>query len=312
MKAFHQLESVFHLTPLGIRCLDISTGVPVSAGLRVTATSTGFLARPVTALPTRSGGYALHNLPGLHELEYETDPTLTSPPLGKEFAIQVDDLEGRFLSWGVLLTLPRKEVLKAFMFSSPSRPKVAGLLVIRGALKDASRLGPDGSPLPAGYTRIEARHLTNPPTIYVGLADARGQFALFLPFPNPLQPPAGALITSPNTPGRKTLSELRWPVRLSFFYEPGQQKFICAGPDGRLEIVQGQSTPPGRLCVPELISLLRDQSAALIVRPVQGPPTSSLEVEIEFGKDTVVRTASSSQGDVDTSVWIAPQALSSP
>ena len=318
MKTVRHLETIIHITPLGIRCVDISTQSLITDGLRITATETNRASKPKPASVTSSGVYALHNLPGLHDFEYQLDtqpgpnPLVTSPPIGKEFAIQLEDLQGRFLPWGVMLTLPRKEIFKAFLFSAPSRSPVPGLAVIRGELKDATRPEVNGRLQPAAHARIEAEYdVTSPPTVYVGLADARGQFALFLPFPNALQAPAGALITSPNTPGRKTLSELRWPVTLSFFYEPDKQKFICTRPDGQIEIVQGQpdgftdGPRPGWRCVPDLSSLLKDQSAAQIYRPALSPPATNLQTEIEFGKEVVVRAAPSNSSD-DTSIWIAP------
>src|SRR5215471_2605268 len=180
MREFQQVETVVHTTPLGIRCVDISTGARVSSGLQITATGTGAAAHAVTALTTLSGTYAFHGLPGLHDIEYEdstTGPVTVSSPPSKEFAIQLNDLERRYLPWGVVLALPKEDVLGAFLFSSPSRPKVAGLMVIRGALADATRLGIDGKPLPAAHARIEAKlNATVAPTVYVGLADARGQF----------------------------------------------------------------------------------------------------------------------------------------
>ena len=326
MKSFARLETVLHVTPLGLSCVDIATLSPVTTGLRVTAVALTGSARQVSPVANRSGVYVFNNLPGLHEFEYAdnasagTDPFLASPPVGREYAITVEDPEGRYLSWGLTLTLPRKEPLKAFLFSAPTRAMVSGLTVIRGALRDASRLGPDGEPVAAAHARIEAEYVTtSPPTIYVAIADGRGQFALFLPSPNPLQPPAGTTITSPYTPGRSTISELRWPVTLSFFYEPARQKFVCRRPDGRIELIQGQrigltdGTPPtGWTCVPDLPSLLRDQAAATISRPASSPAGLTLQTEIEFGKDTVLRTATDNSSEGDTSVWIAPRTLVSP
>jgi hypothetical protein len=290
--------------------------------LRINATAIDSDTRSTPAATTQSGVYAFHNLPGIHDLEYDDGSTTAasppaSPPAGKDFAILVEDPERRFLPWGVVLRLPRRDLFQAFVFSAPSRPMAPGLAVIRGSLKDATRTGSDGQLFPAAHTLVEARYEeTSPPTVYVGLADGRGQFALFLPFPNPLRPPAGTAVTSPNTPGRRMLSELRWPVTLSFAYQPDRQRFICTRPDGRVEIVDGQQPgltdepPPGWRCVPDLPSLLRDQSAAEIARPAISPPAINMEIEIEYGKDKVVRAV---DGDpADASVWISPQTVSSP
>src|SRR5262249_11780109 len=139
------------------------------------------------------------------------------------------------------------------------------------------------------------------------LADGRGQFALFLPFPNPLQPPSGVVLASPNTAGRKTIAELRWPVTLSFFYEPDGQKFICARAGSSVELITGRRAgetavplQAGGRCVPELRSL-PTKAAALVVSPAVSPPATTLQAEIEFGKETVVRAAA---GAAD--VWLQP------
>jgi len=324
MKVFHHLETIVHASPLGIACFDISTQMAVTAGLLITATRTGGSTKAVRAIPTRSGVYAFNNVPGLRSLEYfdsqsaVVSPPLSSPPAALEFAIQLEDLEKRFLPWGMVLSLPRRDLLTAFLFSAPSRATASGLGVIRGQLNDVTRTQPDGAMAPASHARVEAQYqVSGPPTVYVALTDARGQFAIFMPFPNPLLPPAGALVTSPNSPGRKILSELRWPVTLSFFYEPHRQRFVCTRPNGRIEIVQGQregltdgSAPPGWRCIPDLPSLLRDQTvAATIERPATSPAATSLEAEVEFGKETIVRGA---EGDPDTSVWVRPAPPGSP
>ena len=70
--------------------------------------------------------------------------------------------------------------------------------------------------------------------VYVALADWRGEFALLLPEPNPLLPPAGVSVTSPNTSGRQTITQLRWPVTLRFFYQPQGQLFITTDERGRV------------------------------------------------------------------------------
>jgi hypothetical protein len=308
------LETLVRLPPLGMRCVDISTNAPVTTGLHATATPFGARGKTVTAFTTRSGVLAWQGLPGLHDFEFGEiedailSPSVVSPPATKEFAILVEDLQSRYLPWGVALRLPRADVFRALLFPAPSRPAVPGLAVIRGSLKDAERYQQDGTPRPAAYARIEAQYETaGAPTVYVGLADWRGQFALFLPFPNPLQPPSGVILASPNTTGRKTIAELRWPVTLSFFYEPDGQKFICTRANGQVELITVQldvvtDSPlqAGGRCVPDLPSLLT-QAAALVASPAAGPPATTLQAEIEFGKETVLRAAG---GDAD--VWLQP------
>ena len=321
MPNFHPLETVLRNVPLGMRCVDITTGGPVTGGLWVAATPNGGPARTVQASSTQSGFYVLQGLPGLHDFEFGLDswppgsPPVGSPPGGKEFVVHVEDTEGRYLPWGTLLTLPREQVFTSYLFSAPSRVTVPGFAVVRGGLRDTTRTLADGSFAPAGFARIEAQYdLTSPPTIYVGLADERGQFALFLPFPNPLQPPAGITVASPNSPGRKTLADLKWPLTLRFFYQPTAQSFIRHLPQGGSEIIVGQQ--PGvtdvgaasggrRTVVPDIASLLV-QPAAEVFAASGDPSTAELLTVIEFGKDLVART----EGDSD--VRLAPLSSSPP
>ena len=316
---YQPLETAARTAPLGLRCVDISTRSQVSEGLRVTALPTDRTARPAAAYLTRSGVYALRDLPGLLDFEFAADePPAPSPPPsppGKEFAVFVEDGGGRYLPYAMRLTLPRAKLLTTFLFPAPARPHAAGLTTIRGSLRDATRPLSDGSPGPARFARVEAEYeATSPPTVYVALADWRGEFALFLPEPNPLRPPAGVSATSPNTAGRQTISELSWPVTLRFFYEPQAQQFITTDERGRVGDLTGQTggvtdRPPADSSpryFPVLPSLLNQSAAEVFaVAGASGPPGAALEAEIEFGKDLVARTA----GARDSGVWLAPPAV---
>lgn len=310
MPTFQPLETVRRVAPLGLRCLDTLTQRPVFEGLSVKATPTSGTYKSVSAFVNRSGIFAFQGLPGLHDFEYGADaslladPPIVSPARDKEFALRIEDTQRRFISIGLILTLPRREVLSALLFSAPNRARVPGFTVIRGEIKDATLMA---SLRPASFARIEAQYeVTNPPTIYAAIADARGQFALFLPSPNPFKPPAGVPVTSPNTSGRRTLSQLRWPLTIRFFYQPQRQKFICANARGQIEIVEGEPervsapTSEGRYCLPELASLLM-QSAAGVFASTPAPAAETLQTEIMFGQDMVLRTVG---GGSD--VWIAP------
>lgn len=315
MITYQPLETVIRTPPLGLRCVDIATRAPVTAGLRISATLKNGGAKTVLATPTLSGVHAFQGLPGLHDFEYDaqsfplTSPPLASPPFGKEFAIKVEDIAGHFLPWGLVLTLPRREIVTALLFSAPGRCAVPGFIAIRGGLKDKSRPPrADGTLEPAGFAHIKAQYKAPNATEYFALADARGQFVLFLPSPNPLLPPSGVSPSSPNAAGRRTLAELRWPLTVTFFYEPAEQKFICTRADGRTEIILGQQvgvtdvpqSASGLRCVPDLQSLLV-QAAARVYATATGPPAATLEPNIEFGKDLVVRTEGG-----EFNLWIEP------
>lgn len=319
---FRPLETLARTVPLGLRCVDIATRSQVSSGLSVTALPTDRLARPAAAYLTRSGVYALRDLPGLRDFEFgdgagpETSPPAS--PSGREFAVFVEDARGGYLPYAMRLVLPRARLLTTFLFPAPARRRSSGLTTIRGGVRDATRLAADGSPQPARFARVEAQYeVTSPPTVYVALADWRGEFALFLPEPNPLKPPAGVTLTSPNTSGRQTISELRWPVTLRFFYEPQGQQFITTDERGRVEVLTGQTAgvtdrPPEAAPAryfPVLPSLLNQSAAEVFaVAGASGPPGAALEAEIEFGKDLVART----DGAQDSGVWLVPPSVVSP
>jgi hypothetical protein len=323
MLTFQPLETLKRTVPLGLRCVDIATRAQVSGGLSVTAVPFDRRARPVSAYLTRSGIYAMRALPGLRDFEFGDETLLdASPPVSppeREFAVFIEDTAGRYLPYAMRLTLPRRKLLTTFLFPAPTRTRINGLITIRGSLRDITRPLADGSPGPAGFARIEAQYeVTSPPTVYVALADWRGEFALFLPEPNPLRPPAGVNITSPNTSGRQTISQLRWPIELRFFYEPQDQQFIITDERGGVEVLTGQrggvtdaapATSRTRY-FPVLPSLL-NQSAAEVI-PVAGalapPTTAALEAEIQFGKDMVART----RGAHDSGVWLVPPSVVSP
>jgi hypothetical protein len=312
MISYQPLETVIRTPPLGLRCVDIATRAPVTEGLRITATLKNGAGKTVLATPTPSGVHAFQNLPGMHDFEYgvqnlasSISPPLTSPPFGKDFAIQVEDNAGHFLPWGLVLTLPRPEIVTTPLFSAPSRLSVPGFIAIRGGLKDKGRPPrADGSLKFAKFALIKAQYNVPNAAEYFALADARGQFVLFLPPPNPLLPPSGIAPSSPNAAGKRTVTELRWPLTLTVFYEPARQKFICKRADGRVDIITGLTNVPesmnGLRCYPDLQSLLV-QATARAYATASGPATATLELNIEFGKDLVVRTDGG-----DFNLWIEP------
>jgi hypothetical protein len=165
MITYHPLETVIRTPPLGLRCVDIATRASVTTGLRISATPRNGAARTMMATATLSGVHAFQGLPGLRDFEYGaqslplTSPPLTSPPFGKEFAIRVDDIAGHYLPYGLMLTLPRRDVVTALLFSAPGRSAVPGFVAIRGGLKDKSRPPrADGTLEDAGFAHIRAQY----------------------------------------------------------------------------------------------------------------------------------------------------------
>lgn len=310
---FRELETVVRRVPLGLRCVDVATGAVVTGGLSVTAAPLAGSSKTTAARAAQSGYYSFQNLPGLRDYEFAAgDESAASPPAGSEFAIRVEDSLGRYLPWGVVLTLPRETPLTFQLLSAPGRGAVPGLMAVTGSLRDGNVLLAGGGHGPAAFARVEAHYeadAASPPDAFVGLADARGEFALFLPGPNPLRPPAGVAVTSPNSAGRQTVSELRWPLTLSFFYEPARQRFLRARGRGGAEVVEGQTAETIALAraggaVPELSSLLT-QGPAEVFASAGGPAAVSLGVEVGFMKDFVARTAGAG-----SDVLLSPAVLS--
>lgn len=311
MSAIRILETIVRRSPLGVRLLDIATCAPVTNGLWVTARPLGERGKTVTALPNRSGVYAMHGLPGLRDFEFGgAEELLLSPPVspasGKEFAILIEDLQGRYLPVGMQLRLPRAKVETIAILAAPARTGQPGVIALRGSLKDALHSLPDGTARPAAHTLIRAQYdIAGDEAVYEGLADDRGQFVLFLQFPDLAHLPPGVVLGSPNTADRLTLANLQWPVRLSFFYQPGAQQFIGLRADQQAELIHGLDNAlaaqlAGLRCIPELHSL-SNQSAATVIPPAPEPPAATLRIQIGFVPEIVVKPVNG-----DGNIWLRP------
>jgi hypothetical protein len=281
MTGVRVLETLVRTAPLGVRLLDVSTRAPATGALAVAVAPLDPPGPMRMGRPTGAGNHAFANLPGLRAYEWGEWPENASPPRGQRFVLWVEDDRRRYLSWAAPLTLPRSTLFQGLMFPLPARPPIPGLALIRGALIEDGPPGPDGHPPPARFARIEAR-LTANADPFLAVADERGQFALYLPWPNPLQPPSGMPPSSPNTAGRAVLDELRWPVMLRFFYQPSAQRHLARDAGGRLEWRPGPAPADG---LPELTGLLTQAEAT----PAGSPPLESPTVEIVFGREAALR-----------------------
>ena len=315
MAVLKRQEIFVRVTPLIVRCSDTATGQMVNSGLRLTAIPTQNLGVSVGAFTTASGLYGFEGLSGLRDYgDFDegslppganaappviVSPAFVTPATKRSFLILVEDAAQRYLSWAVALTLPRRDVFPALLFAAPSQAAPPGFSAIRGAITNAARQ-------PASFARIEARY--DPTALTpdgVALADARGEFALFLPQPNPLSPPGGAPITSPNTTGRLTIAQQLWPLTLSFAYAPTTQNFYCVRFDNHIETLDGagialmaQRTAAGWNCVPDVQSLLT-QAGVSAFQTADGASAATISIEMAFGKPTIARTTGG-----DGSVWL--------
>ena len=307
MPTFAPLETFRHTTPLIVVCSDAATQRPVTRGLSLTAIPRNGASRRSVAFSAGNGAYAFENLGGLRDLEFGASGLAgfpASPAAGSEFVLFVEDSERRYLPFGVILTLPRREWFPASLFAAPTAPPPSGLLLLRGTLTDTAQPLPGGGFAPAAYACIVAEYGASvPPITFVGLADARGQFALPLPLPCPLIPPPG-IVATPSLPVGTTIADLRWPLNVRFQYAPADQRFLCRSAAGLVEIVSG----PGReivrdsrsnwRCLPDIRSLLNQPDATA---SAGDPPTASLTLEIGYVNEFIYRPPTA-----DNSVRLTP------
>jgi hypothetical protein len=298
IQRFFKLETVIRRAPLGMRFLDLVRGVSVTDGLVVSAWRIGTSGpRQIAFTSPLSGVYGFRTLPGFRPFEVGERPAsdwcasppdvgeptadeLTSldtlqgllraeesPPTGANFIVYVEDRQGRFLPQVMLMCLPKERLVEVPLFSSPARLAPAGLGVVRGELAIQG-----SQPLkPASWALVAASLDSH---TYVGVADARGMFILFVPYASALPPLEGS---PPH--GSGNIDQLTWPLTISVFYQPSRQQFV---PD---------------LDPPDILSILEQGRATVYDRVgVAGP---NLVRSIRFGADLVVATVGQSQLFVD-------------
>lgn len=210
-RTFHSLEQIIRRAPLGIRAKDLVNDADVTDGLDVFIWPVG--GTPPGQLAARSpvsGIYGYRTLPGLRDYETGAAPA-TDWCDGDDtpnFILSITDRAGRYLPQVIQVCLPRTEVFEVPLYSSPARSAVAGYGVVRGEIYDQS------AGQGAGWALVSATH--NGAT-YATVADARGMFALFLPYP-PLE-------SAPDF-GSAPVYELSWPFTFAVLYAPDAQEIV--------------------------------------------------------------------------------------
>ena len=282
---FTCLERLTVFTPLGIRFWDPARDAQVLEGLIVTARAQGKPHAVSRAFRTASGVYAFHGLPGLQEVEYPsgTSTPTASPPAVLRFVVEVVDRQRRFLPlvFGVdvpfqgvfpralLSSPPRSGPPGFYLFSSPTRPVMPSLAVVRTQLEEL--IGME-SRRPAAHALLEVR-IPGQPTAY-GLADERGCVAVLFPYP---AFPAGSTGASPLT-FPAAVGPQRWELSISVRYDPA-----------------ALTVPPGSK-IPDLRSICSQAPgviwSTLVVQP--GQAVAELPAELTFGEELVLRTADES------------------
>ena len=212
------LEQVSLLTPLAIRFRDPATRSLVSEGLDVSVRTLAGGGRAVPAFPNRSGMFVARGLPGLRDLEAGAGDDAFWDDLSdtdrRTFAIEVNDRKGRYLPWRIEADLPNRGLVSPAclpslppmsgvpLYSSPARPPVPGMAVIRVEMDTVST---DGDSVPARWALVQVK--VGPETA-LGLADERGVAMVLVPYPKP-----GNGSTVP-------LSDMEWPVELQVSWSP--------------------------------------------------------------------------------------------
>jgi hypothetical protein len=290
------LETLVRRAPLGLRCLDLARGTPVVDGLAVSARPLGGQGPPLTALRSPvSGVYGFRTLPGLRRYERDERPATdwcASPPdvgeptaeeladLGTlqalvdadaggpsaNFAITIEDALGRFLPQAFLLCVPKEHLIEVPLFSAPARGGVSGMAAVRGEVWEWSRQQP------AAWAVVTASPA--PAATYVAIADARGMFALFVPYASALPP----LVGSPPH-GSVAVDQLAWPLTVQVLYQPASQ-----------HTVPGLEPPDSR-------SILEQPGA--VVYDALGLGGAAIVRQLRLGEDLVVTTAGQARLLVD-------------
>ncbi len=291
---FTLLEPIIKHAPLGMRFYDLAYSMNVTDGLNVTARPYG---KPLPVLPAAhspvSGIYGFYTLPGFrkYEFENEKDPFTDfcvddSLP---NWVISVEDTLGRFLPQVMPMCLPKKNLLVVPMYSNPARPSVAGYATVRGELWDET------NNKPASWAVVSTQY--TPGVVYSTVADGRGMFVLFLPYPKPSN---GTLLTLQ-----------QWPLSFKIHYEPNAQRWLGQPEPETLtgETVEAakQRTPP------DSNTLLQQTEAGIFDIAAGANPT--LTSSLRYRTDLVLKTRDKEPDNANYKeeykiakhrLWIAP------
>ncbi|MEL7470604.1 MAG: hypothetical protein AAFN27_19275 [Pseudomonadota bacterium] len=275
------LERISSFTPLGIRFWDSTLDKEVTDGLIVGAWPEAQMPpRPVFARRSGSGIYHVSGLPGLRDFETADDPaTVPTPP--RRFVVSVMDRAERFLPVAFAVDLPLAyrglflgpnsgidPPLPGFeLYPAPNRRRPTWLAAVRGELISAAT----GAPAPHAVVEVTAPDAT----IWSGIADAEGRFAVFLPWPAvPIVPQS----TPPAAPAMTaTLDDLFWQIDVQVRWDPA-----------------GLLALPG-LLLPDVAEIMSQPAADAWADPQEdgGTPAASLPITLQFGVEAVARTTNS-------------------
>jgi hypothetical protein len=291
MMAIQPLDVVALSAPLGVRFVDSLTSRFIADGLRVTAYPSSQPSLRCTARLNRSNVYVFHELPGLRRFEF-SDVAISgswSQP-AQPFTVEVVDEFARFLPCSFAVQLPERGIFQldcpgggvssalvpgsdlraVALYSASTRQLESSFAVVRAELWDAIACRP------AAWAVVEVQ--AGGGSLVRGLCDERGSVALFFPYPEPVDLPAGSI--SSLFPLSPPLSAQSWPVELSAFYRP------------RLQIP----------AIPDLCGTLGQPPAALWADSARSQPLGTLE--LKYGRELSVRTTDGSKPLAN--LWVTP------
>ncbi len=278
-----ELETIDVFTPLGVRFWDPVTNSQVADGLDVAARPVSNPARRIPSFKTRSGIYAFRNLPGLRRHEQNQPPT--SPPERVEYIIEVNDPADRYVDVGFRVPLPLGRGIFPTDFVSSGSPAIAprGVNLYPAATRTApSMMAVVRGDLIDQLTRQPAanafvRAITAEGDVWESIADARGRFAVLLPYPEI----AGGLGNSPSIGSGLSLADQTWELLLQVHYEPARVEPID------LVDTTTYSYP----------SILRQAQSTVFPRAPEdgGNPENDLQLTLAFGRELTATTAGLSE-----------------
>jgi hypothetical protein len=263
------LETLRVYCLLGVRLWDLVQNRVVRNGLVVRAWPMNAPQRVTYGQPTTADVYAFHNLPGMHHLERPAGETRPWEAPSRIFTVEVVDKERRFLPLVFTVDVPFKGVFPtdalssppyrsptgAYLFSSPARATLSDWAVVRATLVEAQ------TEQPVAHAAME---VTVAGRRHYGLADHRGNAAVYFPYPNFLDP--GGL-ASPGEEVRQV-----WAASLRVRTQPE-----------RLTRPPGTSTPTIR-------SIFEQQEGEIWqIETASGGPV--YDFELVYGEEAVIRTA---------------------
>jgi hypothetical protein len=275
-----QLEVAKVFTLLGIRFWDLAQDALVRDGLVVKAWPETAPALKTTACQTPAGIYAFHDIPGFYELEHPSEGVNPWDVTPTRFVVETIDPELRYLPLVFSVEVPFKGVFPTaamtsphlrspsgcYLFSAATRRVPPGLASIRASLLDLA----SGQPAANAIVEIQVDGQT-----WCGISDDRGGVAIFLPYPEFVDPTS---LSSPLEPVQQV-----WDVRARVRYDP----------DGLLR--------PAGSDTPTILSIFSQESG--FVWPDDGGP-SGTEVlfQLVYGEPLVIRTAGQSH------LWLSTDA----